>query len=416
MEKNFADYGIGILRAFVRYALPDQRGAGKLGNIGHKDEIIDALISAGLTVNDLENWQNNASNTENTTTNNNKGGNMEKHENNTTENTTDNATINGAFDAFKASILAAFQAAQKSAEAEKPAIDPAEIERIAAAAAEKIYSAKNPVLHIEVKVADKTAKIDGAHMTTPAVMRALNVGDNVLLVGPAGSGKTTVCKKIAEALGEPFYPVSICAQTTKSDLLGYKDVRGDYQTTPIREAYENGGLLLLDEMDKGNPGVLGVLNSLLDNGFCSFPDKVVKRHEKFYCVAAANTFGRGADRLYVGSCAMDEATRNRFQVLNFDYDEALERRIVEGIYNNVKALQWLDNVQTLRAAADALKVRIIISPRASISGAKMLKAYPETTFAELENALIFKGLEQSQIDKIKAQAASNKASIPAAGC
>jgi len=44
------------------------------------------------------------------------------------------------------------------------------------------------------------------------------------------------------------------------------------------------------------------------------------------CIAAANTYGKGADRQYVGRNELDESTIDRFRIgtVPMDYDEGLE--------------------------------------------------------------------------------------------
>lgn len=98
---------------------------------------------------------------------------------------------------------------------------------------------------------------------------------NIMLVGEAGSGKTHLASSIAEALNLKFYPMSVGLQTTKSDLLGFINAHGQYVTSPVREAFEKGGVLLLDEFDSTHAGVVTIINSLLANGHCSFPDRIV---------------------------------------------------------------------------------------------------------------------------------------------
>ena len=86
------------------------------------------------------------------------------------------------------------------------------------------------------------------------------------------------------------------------------------------------------------------------------------------CIAAANTYGLGGNIEYVGRNAMDAATRDRFTMQEFGYDETLERALV----NND---QWVDRVQMIRMAIEELREKnVIASPRASIKGAKLLKA------------------------------------------
>lgn len=228
----------------------------------------------------------------------------------------------------------------------------------------------------------KTIQLGQTHKETAWVLKVLSrAGRHVFLSGPAGSGKTTCGEQVAQALGLEFYPLSVGPETMKSDLLGFIDAAGNYHTTPVREAFEKGGLLLLDEMDAGSGASLTVLNALLSNGYCSFPDGKITRHPNFRCVACANTYGRGADRMYVGRQTLDAATLDRFVFRAFDYDEELERRLAG---NDA----WVDWVQKIRAMASRQRLRVVVSPRASIIGASML----EDGFSQkdVEEALIFK--------------------------
>lgn len=177
---------------------------------------------------------------------------------------------------------------------------------------------------IEVVRLDGTVSNVGVqHSSFEALLRAVAARRNVWLPGPAGSGKTSAAHAVAEALTLPFYAVSVGPQTSQSSLLGYYDANGKYVTTQLRQAYENGGVFLLDEVDAGSPAVLVVINALLANGHASFPDKVVERHQDFVLIAAGNTFGQGADAQYVGRQKLDEATLDRFAFLRWEYDPTL---------------------------------------------------------------------------------------------
>jgi cobaltochelatase CobS len=231
-----------------------------------------------------------------------------------------------------------------------------------------------------------------------AFAKALAIaGQNIplALVGPAGSGKTTACEQIAEALELPFYMLG--AVTGAHEFLGYVDAHGKYQTTPFRHAFEHGGLFLGDEFDGSDPAAPLVINSALANGHMAFPDSPtpVKKHPSFRMVIACNTYGMGADRVYVGRNQLDGATLDRFAFLDWGYDEKLER-----LFSDNES--WVDRVQSLRRGVAKEKARVIISPRATINGAKLLAA--GLTRDDVETLCIWKNVDADLRRRIEAAA------------
>ena len=206
---------------------------------------------------------------------------------------------------------------------------------------------------------------DAIHPEWQTVCDIISVGEHAMLVGPAGSGKTTAAKLIAKKLGLEFRPMSVGSQTTMSHLFGFIDANGRYIATDFRKAYELGGLFLLDEVDAGNPNVLVALNAALSGEEAGFPDKVIQRHKDFRCIAAANTWGDGASREYVGRNQLDAATLDRFCKVVWNYDPRFELAISPN-------KQWTKRVQAIRAAVYALKKKVMVSPRSSLRGAKLL--------------------------------------------
>lgn len=146
----------------------------------------------------------------------------------------------------------------------------------------------------------------------------------VWMQGPPGTGKSTLAEQAARALGLSFHPVSCHELMSDSHLFGYRDATGTIHKTPLWEAYEDGGLCLLDEVDNGNPNLLAALNSALSNGHCVFAGQVVTRHPDFRVVATANTDGLGPTAGFVGRAGVDLATRDRFVTLMVPIDHVLE--------------------------------------------------------------------------------------------
>lgn len=143
----------------------------------------------------------------------------------------------------------------------------------------------------------------------------------ILLIGPAGTGKTTIAMQIAEELSLPFHSISCTKQMSVSALLGFISINGAYIPTQLRHAYESGGVFLLDEMDAGDPNVLLTLNTI-ENGFISFPDKIVHAHPDFRIVATANPIN--AHDSYTGRSKLDLSTWDRYEKILIDRDPLLE--------------------------------------------------------------------------------------------
>ncbi|UHG91745.1 AAA family ATPase [Spirosoma oryzicola] len=251
---------------------------------------------------------------------------------------------------------------------------------------------KSGVTTIQVKVNDKAAvKVEGlVHERFEDILSHVAVRDHVMLVGPAGSGKTTVCENVAQALQLDFYCKSVCSQTSKSELLGYMDANGNFVSTEFRVAYEKGGVFVLDEIDAGNPNVIAVLNSALANNYCAFADGMIRKHEDFVLIACANTFGTGATRQYVGRSQLDDATLDRFSVIEFGYDEKLEMSLAP----DKKFCQF---VQAVRK--EFVNERIVISPRASIQGGKLLAAGKSPAYAM--QTRVIKGMNPILTERVK---------------
>lgn len=170
-------------------------------------------------------------------------------------------------------------------------------------------------------------KVEGiTHKVFETVMKYVAMAEPVLLSGEAGAGKNVIVKQVADALGLPFYFSNAVTQEYK--ITGYGDANGEYVKTQFYDAFTNGGIFLLDEMDASCPEALIVLNCAIANGYFDFPViGRVEAHPNFRVVANANTFGTGATMEYVGRNQLDGATLNRFAVVEVEYDERIENNV-----------------------------------------------------------------------------------------
>lgn len=248
---------------------------------------------------------------------------------------------------------------------------------------------------IEVKQGEVVRTVEGrTHEAFPEVLAAISCGIHVLLVGPSGSGKSHMAKQVAEALGRNFYSTGAIA--TKHELIGYvppNSTDGKAIRTPFRDAFEHGGVFSWDDVDGSDPRALVAFNEALANGRFAFPDGMVYAHPDFVCIASANTWGLGATADYVGRAKLDAATLTRFVRIYVDYDEALERDLVGREHE-----EWVRWVQRLRAAVSRLGIKVLITPRQTIQGAKLL-AYGLDR-AKVERMTVFAGMDDATITKL----------------
>lgn len=260
------------------------------------------------------------------------------------------------------------------------------------------------VTRVEVKLPDHDATMlpEQAHRILPEVIQIMATGCNLFLVGPAGSGKSTLAHQAADALGIAFYALSLGPTTPTSKLFGYMDAQGRYVRTPFREAYEKGGVILLDELDNGHPGLVAEINQATANGYCAFADGMVQRHADCRIVATGNTFGRGPDRLFVGRNILDAATLDRFVTVEVEIDERLEASLARG-YATVETAKvvedWIGYVCQVRRKASDQKLPVVVSPRSAIEGAKLLAA--GLTMDRVKEIRLFAGIGNDVRQKIQ---------------
>lgn len=200
----------------------------------------------------------------------------------------------------------------------------------------------------------------------------------IMLVGPAGCGKTFLAGKLAEALELDFSDQSCSEGMSESIFNGWLlpiGKAGEFQhvPSPWLQRYETGGVMLLDEIDAGDANLFTYINKAIANDSYTVPQRYrkprVQKSGDFVLIAAANTFGHGADAMYCGRNQLDAATLDRFKVglICLDYSEKVERSLAP------EALcQWAWNI---RKKIREHKLRRVMSTRTIEQLAKMEKAY-----------------------------------------
>src|SRR5574337_1800677 len=229
-----------------------------------------------------------------------------------------------------------------------------------------------------------TVKIEEhTHPQFLKVYMLLKAGLNVLLVGPAGCGKTYMLHALAKAMeSSKVAIVSGTAGASEAHLTGWRlPVDGgkwDFIASPWLEAYTaDKGFCGLDEMDAFDANMLMVSNTALANGHIHVPQalRTFARGKDTVVCATANTYGHGSDLIYAGRNQLDAATLDRFYMVEMDYDEEYEAALAGRAFS--PAAPWkaaekpgadeLRNigvwVAELRKKTESLRLRRVVSTR-----------------------------------------------------
>ena len=134
------------------------------------------------------------------------------------------------------------------------------------------------------------------------------------------------------------------------------------------------------------------MNAAIANGYFEFPNgRVDLRHVHF--VAAGNTVGSGADEMYTGRMVLDQATLDRFAIIEFDYSMRIEMAISKG---NADLVSF---VHQLRDQATSKGIRATFSYRCITMVTKLEKAGMDSV--EILKVAVVKGLDKDTINTLR---------------
>lgn len=162
----------------------------------------------------------------------------------------------------------------------------------------------------------------------------------VLLLGERGTGKTHAAEQLARTLGLRFTALSMSGGTTERAFHGaVRLIDGTmvWQPSAFLEYFKNGGVFLVDELDKADSTVATSLNMALANGYCVPVDSGVRidRHRDCIVIAAANALG--SSRTYTASNRLDASTVERFAIMHWGMSNDILRRMAGECGDSAKA-------------------------------------------------------------------------------
>lgn len=241
--------------------------------------------------------------------------------------------------------------------------------------------------------------IQGVHECFLQVAKLIKCHETrIALCGPAGCGKTTAALALRQALDIPaerFCLIPFTGGVQEYHLWGRTE-GGVYRETQFVRVLRGGGLIVLDELDAGDPNVVLSLNPINSVGFVTLPDgSLLEVSPDCIIVATMNTFGRGATRVYCGRAQQDATALDRFgggaAVLEVGYSPTAE----ESIGAPAEVLAWVRQAREKMAqhgTRQVLSTRLLVSAKRQIDAgeytwpeikARVLAAWTATERAQI---------------------------------
>jgi nitric oxide reductase NorQ protein len=239
--------------------------------------------------------------------------------------------------------------------------------------------------------------------------KAYKSGLFVLIIGPKGTGKTTLVRKFASKMKKELHSVNFSLRTRESHLVGTRTIEKgqiSFVEGVLVKSMRTGTMLYLDELNAAEADVLLRLDEALDDRrqlvLKEAEGQVVKASPDWLAIATINPLS------HVGTKELPPQLLSRFPVrMRLDYPpEDLELEIVKrhAALDDSKIRDVKHAIQLAKSLRDAAAVEeLYYSPslRETIAFAKMLLAgMPARQAAEVVYANAYDQWGQVEYQKV----------------
>jgi nitric oxide reductase NorQ protein len=208
----------------------------------------------------------------------------------------------------------------------------------------------------------------------------------VLIIGPKGTGKTTLVREFAAKRGIKLESINFSLRTRESHLVGSKTMENGaigFEQGILVKSMKEGNMLYLDEINSAEADVLLRLDEALDDRrqivLKESSGELIKATKGWFVVATINPLS------HVGTKELPPQLLSRFPIrLRLDYPpEDIEFQIVKQYSSSheKEILQGIKLANILRQAAAVEELYYSPSLRETIAFAKILDSGMKTRLA-----------------------------------
>ena len=232
------------------------------------------------------------------------------------------------------------------------------------------------------------------------LVRSAMRGKNIMMVGPAGAGKTIAAKYLVTALERPDFYFNLGAtQDPRATLIGnthFSKEDGTYfsESLFVKAIQTENAVILLDELSRAHPEAWNILMTVLDlnQRYLRLDEKdgapTIKVAPGVSFIATANVGNE-----YTSTRVMDRALMDRFITIEMDtLDKDMEFQLLKMKYpavddSNINAIAEIASTTRKECRASNPKLTGSLSTRAAVELASLI--YDGFTLSEAAEVAIY---------------------------